>query len=289
MKTKLILIEGIPGSGKSTFAKRITDFYVNNGLKVNIYNEGGFHPADLAWNACIPVKLLDDVLAPYKFFRYEIDKNTHIEDDYAIISYTQIKTENTDFYKDMESYEVYDKRVSFDIFNELHCKRWENFGKQEKEKNELNIFECALFQNHVTELMLFHLADIDTLKTHIHTMIQTIVDLSPSLIYFSQPNVRETIERIAKQRVFENGRWIDGVINFTENTPYGKLHGIKGFDGAVRIFEERKRIELEIINSLPINAIVFENPDYDWEILWENIISFLRILSGVKIPQGNLC
>jgi len=278
MKTKLIMVEGIPGSGKSTFAQKIADFYVNHGLKVNLYNEGGFHPADLAWNACIPVKSLDDVLAPYESFRHQINKNIHLENDYAIVSYTQVKTENTDFYKDMESYEVYDKRVSFDIFNGLHRKRWETFNIQAKEKNELNIFECALFQNHVTELMLFHLADIDTIKTHINTMIQKVADLSPNLIYLSQPNVRETIERIAKQRIFEDGRWIDGVINFTENTPYGKLHGIKGFDGAVRIFEERKRIELEIINSLPVNAVVLENPDYDWETLWENVVSFLRRL-----------
>ena len=278
MKTKLIMIEGIPGSGKSTFAKRIADFYISHGLKVNLYNEGEFHPADLAWNACVPVKSLNDVLAPYESFRNEIDKNTHIEDDYAIISYTQVKTENAEFYKEMETYEVYDNRVPFDVFNRLHRKRWETFGSQAKVNNELNIFECALLQNHVNELMLFHLADIDTIKKHINTIIQTVADLSPSLIYLSQPNVKETIERTAKQRVSENGRWIDGVINYIENTPYGKLHGIKGFDGAVQIFEERKRIELEIVNSLPINAIIIENPDYDWDVLWGKIKSFLYIL-----------
>ena len=30
MKTKLVMIEGIPGSGKSTYAKRLADFYTDN-------------------------------------------------------------------------------------------------------------------------------------------------------------------------------------------------------------------------------------------------------------------
>jgi len=272
------MIEGIPGSGKSTFAKRIADYYTNHGVKVNLYNEGGFHPADLAWNACIPVKSINDVLAPYESFRSEIDKNTHIEDDYAIISYTQVKTNDTTFFKDMEAREVYDNRVPFEVFNELHRKRWSSFSRQAKEKNEMTVFECALLQNHVSELMHFHLADIERIKAHINTLVQAVADLSPSLIYLPQPNVRETIERIAEQRVSENGNWIDGVINYSEMTPYGKLHCIKGFDGAVQIFEERKRIELEVIKSLPIKTIVLENPNYDWEALWKEIKSFLCTL-----------
>ncbi|MCL2322179.1 MAG: thymidylate kinase [Oscillospiraceae bacterium] len=278
MKTKLIMIEGIPGSGKSTFAQRIADFYNNQGLKTNLYNEGGFHPADLAWNAYIPVEFLNKILASYEKFKDEIDKNIHIEDDCAIIPYTQVKTDDKAFFKEMESYEVYNNRVPFDVFNRLLSKRWSAFSKEAKEKDEVNIFECALLQNQVSELMLFHDADIDMLKTHINAFLQAVADLSPCLIYLSQPNVRETIERVAKQRVFEDGSWIDMVIDYSENTPYGKLRGIKGFEGAVQIIEERKRMELEIIKSMPINTIVLENPDYDWEALWKEVESFLRIL-----------
>lgn len=277
MKTKLIMIEGIPGSGKSTFAKRIADFHTNCGLKTNLYNEGGFHPADLAWNACIPVESINRVLMPYESIRNEIDKNTHIEGDCAIISYTQVKTDDKAFFKEMEAREVYDGRVPFDVFSGLHCKRWSAFGNRAKEKNELTVFECVLLQNHVQELMLIHLADVEIMKTHINALIQTVAELSPVLIYLSQPNVRETIERVAKQRVFEHGNWIDGFIHYIENTPYGKLHGIKGFDGVVQCLEERKHIEIEIIKSLPISSIILENPDYDWDALWKVIESFLLI------------
>jgi len=42
------MVEGIPGSGKSTFAQKIEEFYTKHNLKANLYNEGSFHPADLA-------------------------------------------------------------------------------------------------------------------------------------------------------------------------------------------------------------------------------------------------
>jgi len=273
MKTKLILVEGIQGSGKSTFAKKIADFYTEHGLQANLYTEGGFHPADLAWNACIPVETLSRVLAPYSGFREEIDKNTHIEDGYAIISYTQVKTDNKAFFKDMENHEVYDNRVPLDVFNGLHRSRWRAFGEQAKRKNALNVFECALLQNHVTELMYFHIADDETMKMHFNTLIQTVTALSPFLIYLTQPNIRDTIERVADER----GDWINRFIHYAENSPYGKLYGLKGFDAAISCLEERKRMELDVISSLPIASVILENPNYDWETLWESLVNNLPI------------
>ena len=271
MNTKLIMIEGIPGSGKSTFAQKIEEFYTKHNLKANLYNEGSFHPADLAWNAYIPVEKLDSILAPYQSFHGEIDKHTHIEDDYAIVSYTQVKTENESFFKDMESREVYDNRVPFEVFDSLHRKRWSYFCQQAEIKDELTIFECAFLQNHISELMLIQLADIDMMKQHFNSLIQTVIPLSPILVYLSQANVRETIERVAAQRFSEHGSWIDGFTHYMENTPYGKLHQIHGFDDVVKCLEKRKEAELEIIKALPIHTIVLENKNYDWDTLWKNL------------------
>lgn len=116
MKTKLVMVEGIPGSGKSTFAQKIADYYRNKSIVVNLFNEGQAHPADLAWLACIPLDTIDTLLFKYKELENDITKNMHISDGYAIIAYTQVKTDNRGFYKELESYEIYDNRVSFDIF-----------------------------------------------------------------------------------------------------------------------------------------------------------------------------
>jgi hypothetical protein len=265
------MVEGIPGSGKSTFAKKTAEFYTKRGLRTNLYNEGDYHPADLAWNACIPIGKLESVLSPYADFRDEINKNIHIEDGYAIISYTQIKTENQTFYKDMESYEVYDNRVPFEVFETLHHKRWEAFGKYAKSKNELTVFECAFLQNHISQLMMWQLADVEIIIQHLNKLLQTVTELSPILVYLSQPDIRETIKRVAAERVSEYGSWLDGFISSLENTPYGKKHGLKGFDGAIKHLESRKSTELKVIETLLIETIVLENPNYDWDNLWTEL------------------
>lgn len=277
MNTKLILVEGIPGSGKSTFAKKIADFYTGRGLTVNLYNEGGYHPADLAWNACVPIKDLDGLLAPYQSFRAEIDRNTHPEGDYAVISYPRVTAGDDAFYREMEAHEVYDGRIPFEQFRKLLRQRWRAFGEQAEKKEELTVFECAFLQNQVSELRNFQLAGLETMKPYFRELLQAVEQLSPFLVYLTQTDVRNTLERTARERVFEGGSWIEGFIGYSESTPYGKAHGVKGMDGVARMLEERQRLELELLRSLPLRSVVLENRADDWEALWERLAGSLPV------------
>ncbi|MBN2884106.1 MAG: hypothetical protein JXN10_11300, partial [Clostridia bacterium] len=42
---RLILLEGIPGSGKTTYARRLEEYFTENGLRAKCYLEGENHPA----------------------------------------------------------------------------------------------------------------------------------------------------------------------------------------------------------------------------------------------------
>lgn len=278
MKTKLIMVEGIPGSGKSTFARKIAEYYKNMNITVNLFIEGQANPADLAWSACVPIDSLNNLMLKYSEFECEIRKNMQIDGDYAIITYTQVKTENREFYKDFENYEIYDNRVTFDVFCNLLYNRWEVFGKHAEEKDDLNILECAFFQNHINELQNYQLSNKTDIENHLNKLLTPVLNLSPVLIYLSQPNIRETIERIAKARVSEHGNWIDMAIAYVENTPYGKINNLKGFNGLIRCIEDRKQIELDILKTLPIGTIIIENDDYNWERVWNKIETYLHTL-----------
>jgi len=272
------MVEGIPGSGKSTFAGKIANYYRNKGIVVNLFNEGQAHSADLAWSACVPLGSLDTILSKYSELESEIRKNMDIEGDYAIIAYTQVKTDNRIFYKELENYEIYDNRVAFDVFCNLLQSRWESFGRQAVEKDVLYIFECAFFKNHINELQNYQLANKTDIESHLNKLLLFVLNLSPHLIYLSQPNVRETIERVAKTRISDHGNWIDMAISYVENTPYGKINDLKGFDGLIRCIEDRKQIELDVLRTLPIKSIIVENNDYDWENAWNKLEAELHKL-----------
>ena len=269
-------MEGIPGSGKSTFARKIAEWYKNRRVSINLYIEGQTHPADLGWNACVPLAKYGDILQRYESLRSQIERNVVIENGVAIIAYTQIKTDDKDFYKELESFEVYDGRVPDEVFFSLHYDRWRSFGQHARQNDELNIFECAFMQNHVNELLFWRNADADTIVAHHIKLIDSVKSLSPVLIYLSQPDIRETIQRIANERVsVEHGNWIDLCISYCENSPFGKQLGIKGFDGAMEFFTIRKQLEMKILSQLPIRHIVIENDAYDWDNIWLKIEEYL--------------
>ena len=69
MDTKLILVEGIPGSGKSTIANKIREYLESQNIDTTLFNEGDAHPADLAWCSYIPENEYKDIINILKSMR----------------------------------------------------------------------------------------------------------------------------------------------------------------------------------------------------------------------------
>lgn len=273
---RLVLIEGIPGSGKTTLAGKTAEF-LSRYKKTDFYEEGESHPADLAWCACIPKEEFENVIKQYPEYEEKIRQLMYEEEGYQIIPYTRLSIDDPDFYQQMESYEVYNNRVSLQVFEELHRKKWIKFAKQASAVDEFTVFECAFLQNHLNELLLFHFKEVKEIEEYLLTLIDTVKDLKPLLIYLNQPDIEETIRRVSEVRVDGQGKkiWQEMAIDYVENCPYGKKYGLKGFEGLVRYFEERKRIELLILNKLPIECHIINNQAYDWEQVWTEVEELL--------------
>jgi hypothetical protein len=280
VKNRLILIEGIPGSGKSTIASRLKDYLQNTGIKVKLYSEGDAHPADLAWNAVIQISDYEKLLIDYPKYAEIIRNNTQFEESYAIVAYIKLElgTEENELMSYFEAHEVYDGKVSLNTFKKLHLKRWEQFAKNIDE-NSIIIFECSYLQNHINELMGFHNKDMEFIMDYMTDLIKTVECLSPKLIYLAQPNVHETIERVAKERVSPDKSkwqdWIDRVISYAETSQYGIKHNLKGFEGVVEFFNSRKEIELTVIKKLPMDKAIINNLEYNWNEVFNQVLSSL--------------
>lgn len=281
METKLILIEGIPGSGKSTIAKKIREYLESQNIKTALFCEGDVHPSDLAWCSYIPIDEFKNIINKYSQYSQVINEYTVIENDHAVIAYTKLglSPSENEVMKYFEEHEVYDGRVPLERFAKIHFNRWQNFAERAINKKEISIFECAFFQNHICELMGIHGEGNDYITDHLISLISTVEKLNPIIIYLTQPDVSETIGRVAKERVSadksKNCDWIDLVIAWVEKSQYGRTQGLNGYDGAIRFFEERKKIELEVIEKLPIDKYIIENPDYNWDDVFSKVKEIL--------------
>lgn len=282
MKNRLILVEGIPGSGKSTIANKIKDYLGSKGIKTKLFNEGDLHPVDLAWSAYITLDEYQELLKNNQEYEEVIKDNTKLEEGYAIVAYTKLGISPGEYklMKYFEQHEVYDAKVSLDTFKKIHIKRWEQFAKN-AEDDEVVIFECSYLQNHVNELMGYHNKDVNYITEYMIDLIKIVGSLNPRLIYLFQPNVYETIDRVARERVSSDKSkwedWIDLVIRYVENSQYGKSHNLSGFKGVIEFFETRKKIELAVIDKLSVDKAIIDNPEYNWDEVFKQVLSVLEM------------
>lgn len=257
MKHNVIFIEGLPGSGKTTFARRLAEYYKSLGMDVTLYNEGDLHPIDLAWCSYCTESEFAEINKKYPFLKEEIKKHTVKENNYYIIAYARINHPNVskEFFDDMERYEV-SKWESIEDFLAVHKKRWNHFN-QTFDSNKLYIFECIFLQNHINELILNHDYSLEKANAYFNDLINQIEDTNPIVFYIQQENIHQTFHRIIEERRSPDKTkyrdWIDNVTNYLESTKYADKRQFLGIDGMERFGHYRQDMELDILHNINVD------------------------------------
>jgi len=274
MNHRLILIEGIPGSGKTLLSEKLANHISRNYIKANLWHEGGYHPANLIdWTAIVPLAELGKIVAAYPDYEEKIRENMYIDGDYAIL-FTKFHIPKKDRgLLDLMGRHGMGRR--FELYTSLHINKWRKFAKIKNDndnpkKDEITIFECAYLQEHIESLMMWMERSETEIIDYMKKLIDAVISLNPLLIYLQQKDVRETIKRVSESKLHEDG-WAERVSAMYETAPYGKTHNLKGFDGIVEFFTKKKEIDYTVINELPIKTIFIDNDDYDWDAVWQKM------------------
>ena len=279
--SKIYLIEGLPGSGKTTFARRLNDFLINENVLVKKYNEGDLHPVDLAWTA-----IFDDIsfitlknkypelVSQFKDYLKKIDGLYYL-------AYTNIKIDvNTrDFYDYCEKYEIYKTR-DIEYFFSTHLRLWQQFLSEDLEDDYVYIFECIFLQNHINELILKDGLNEEEIVAYFKKFSKVFSGFDVNLIYINQNNPSKILQRITEERRTNNKElyrdWIDHVIEYVEQKNKFGISKYKGYSGVESFFLDRKKLEERVLDRINLNKLVVElNDDYDQ--VFEEIKKFVKI------------
>ncbi|PAT02253.1 hypothetical protein CI105_02610 [Candidatus Izimaplasma bacterium ZiA1] len=280
--SKLFIIEGLPGSGKSTFSKRLKHDLEKLGYRVVQHNEGDLHPIDLSWISIVPKEKFQQLLIKYMPYQDEIIKKSREEKNSILTAYTQVKIDSHDiaFFQDFSKYEIY-KFNDLNIFLNEHLKLYNRFNNEYQEKT-VYLFECVFLQNHINELILKYGLEFDNIKMYINTLYNELPLIKPQILYIKQKNVEDTIKRISLSRTSDNPLrkdWIDYVVEYFESTRYFKSLGYSGKKGVIDYFLHRQKIELSLLEEPNLDNSVFElDNDYDetYIELYKYVISQLK-------------
>lgn len=277
MNSRLILVEGIPGVGKTTTARKIKAKLIEEGKDVILYEEGMSHPADMAWNACLKEEEYNDFIkkcskmweVSKKSISKEelisrIQRQTRIEDNNVILAYTRIDFPEDCYWNligDIASKEICDGRKSLDEFRDIHLRRWSKFAEQALLNDNIYIFECAFLQNHIFELLGVYEKSDEEIYLYLKSLLETVESLSPSIVYIEPSSVEDIIIQAANERKSPEGSgpdWIDEVANWVSNMNFGKSHNLKGIEGVFYFCKERLRIDKLMIEKLNVPVTIIK-------------------------------
>lgn len=272
MGTKLIIIEGLPGSGKSTTAKIVQDILKENGVKTELYSEGDYnHPADFDG---VSYFRYDDF---YKLKQNNIKSKELLENikidfhnGYLIPYRKAIEEEGISFVEELFNEILLNDVYKLSLHNniDLIVEHWSDFTNKYIDKDKVVIFECCFIQNPVTVSMIRDNASKDITISYIKKLQEKIKSLDPILIYLDQKNIEKSFNRIIRERPKE---WFDGFIDYYTNQGYGLVNNLHGLDGTITILKERAKLESDIYDNINFIKYKVDNSELNIDLLKEKI------------------
>jgi len=261
--TQLILVEGIPGSGKTSVAQFITAWLAARGFETALYLEGDWsHPADFESAACLNRNQYEEIKAQFPQQAAFLDQYVTVQGRDYFFSYRQIEHEDREqippaLIDALAYFEIYE--LPIEKFRRLLLQRWQSFADHAAHENRIYIFECCFLQNPLTMYLGRNAESVVSSQTFILKIAESIRILNPYLIYLYPENVEATLRSVARTRPSE---WLDFVIAYHMQQGYGKVQGWQGFEGLVQFYELRQRVELDLLNRLPFSTYAVRHIDW---------------------------
>nr|WP_263323349.1 hypothetical protein [Neobacillus sp. Marseille-Q6967] len=261
MKHKLILVEGLPGAGKTTISSLIDRLLKEMNIASKLYQEGDLnHPADFESVSCVGEEVYFQL--KQKYSGYLDERMILQEEQHYLISYGKLKQKyHLDFpntlFECLSAKDIYE--LPFVENQKWIRQNWQRFSEDALGNSLTNVFECCFIQNPVTVGMIKYGVSDESVIAYVEELAEIVAGLNPLLIYINQDDIEATFSKAVQERPKE---WSQGFMGYYTNQGYGKNHSLEGFSGTVEVLKARRLLEERIFNRLQIKKVVINNSRY---------------------------
>lgn len=259
-RTKLVIVEGIPGAGKTSTAHWIHAWLNLNGFEARLHLEGDLdHPADFESTACLTDAEFNHLLDEFPAWSETLSGLAQPREQNVFVGYRKVNGLPEGLFQALARREVYEQPDA--DFRRVTLHKWAEFAAKAAAGKNCYVFECCLLQNQLTTLMAVHDLPDEAIAAQVLAIAAVLRELNPLIVYLEPPSVRAGLERIAGQRPRE---WLNFVIRYTTTQAWGQRRGAAGFEGLVRFYETRRDLEKKLFPRLGWRGLWEENAGQDW-------------------------
>lgn len=275
MRSKLVLIEGLPGFGKTTTARLVHEILTEMNIKSQLFLEGNpEHPADYDGVAFFKKNEIDELLSTHEKFKDLLSNCMIKHGNDCFLEYRKLKNEYESSLPEELLHAVFKNDVyelSLDLNRKLITERWKKFAESVLNGTDTFVFDCCFIQNPVTIGMIKHAAKKEDVISYVLELATIVERLNPLLIYVEQNDLEHSFRKAVKERPQE---WSEGFMEYYTSQGYGKKQSYKGLDGTLQILKARRELEEEIFNGVNIAKKKVDNSSYD-------ISEHKQVLAGI--------
>jgi hypothetical protein len=276
-QSRIILLEGLPGSGKSTNSRiMMTNLDQSNKRVKWIHEVARPHPTLFFNEASLTFEEYNELIQVFPELQSCLESTKIVRNQSISIDLLEIEWK----FKNEISSEAFEVLKKFDVWNfslqkymEVALEKWQCFVDFVKvEQDLIVILDSSIFQFQIYSFLEKN-TPYEMLEDFVAKLFCLISDLDPTLVYLYQENVESAIESLEKSRGIEffNRIWErDQYKPYYHNRP-------KGAEGYREFLRDYHKIARKLFEQTPFNKIEIEISNGDWDKHVADIMSFLRL------------
>ncbi|WP_109208776.1 MULTISPECIES: hypothetical protein [Microbacterium] len=267
----VVMVEGLPGSGKSTNAADLAAWLTESGADVEHWPEGrADHPVDfenvsLLTDAAFR-RIGDEDPGSWQTLRAEAEPYV----DGWLIRGTDRLDLPADLAAQIRSADAYDGEISPDRHARALSESWRRYGEQAPAPG-VQVWECVLIQNPVCAFVARFDRPEEDLAAHVEGLVAAVRNHNPMLVYLDPGDPEPVLRRVAAERP---DWWLDFVIRYHTGQGYGLRSGLEGFDGYIQFMRMRRSLELDLLPRLDLPTLVIRTDEEPAPATRERIRAF---------------